>query len=507
MARKLTPMDTFDDELETYLAHVAATEKVDEPNSAGTCSGDTMAAEQVHAATADCVVTPTHEPAPDAQTCSEVDGAWLVDKVLKQGMYETTQKVYLRLSGVCDVAAVADKNEGLAAQNDHEKQVLLGPFVRKLIAKDAGLGAAYRQLMEAQRSGAQLMHVPRVLSCGERNGSLEVVMEWLDGRTLEQEVRLCGDAQARQALVARVFVEVCDAVSELHEGMACPVIHRDLTPSNVLLMADGRAMLVDLGIARTWQQSRQVDTTHFGTRGYAPPEQFGFGQTDVRSDVYTLGELLRFCLTGEHPGETYAGGGSDADGGSDANGVAGAAGAPGCVDAACGRYAGVIHMATQLDPALRFQSARALKQAILSVMAEKNVASGGSSRQCAPQAKSEGHEGGKRVNRGVPAWLGQCWNVVLVGSLVLNMAAVVGISASGLPSVARGSEHLYYSLYWVVYIPLCAMWTYVLLDKRRLSARFAAVEAWPTRRAAKSAAVASAALLVSWAVLAVITFA
>ena len=57
-------------------------------------------------------------------------------------------------------------------------------------------------------------------------------------------------------------------------------------------------VLIDLGIARTWHNDAETDTTHLGTRAYAPPEQYGFGQTDVRSDVYALGLLAFFCLTG-----------------------------------------------------------------------------------------------------------------------------------------------------------------------------------------------------------------
>lgn len=60
-------------------------------------------------------------------------------------------------------------------------------------------------------------------------------------------------------------------------------------------------VLIDLGIARTWREGAETDTTRLGTRSYAPPEQFGFGQTSVRSDVYALGAVLWFCLTGEDP--------------------------------------------------------------------------------------------------------------------------------------------------------------------------------------------------------------
>lgn len=67
-------------------------------------------------------------------------------------------------------------------------------------------------------------------------------------------------------------------------------------------------VIIDLGIARVWRDGADADTVKFGTRSYAPPEQFGFGQTSVRSDIYALGALLFFCLTGTDPkpGPEYA---------------------------------------------------------------------------------------------------------------------------------------------------------------------------------------------------------
>lgn len=92
---------------------------------------------------------------------------------------------------------------------------------------------------------------------------------------------------------------------------SAPVIHRDLKPSNIIVTGanytpdDGLTfsslVIIDLGIARVWHDGADADTVKFGTRPYAPPEQYGFGQTSVRSDVYALGALLFFCLTGVDP--------------------------------------------------------------------------------------------------------------------------------------------------------------------------------------------------------------
>ncbi|WP_294414732.1 protein kinase [uncultured Senegalimassilia sp.] len=101
-------------------------------------------------------------------------------------------------------------------------------------------------------------------------------------------------------MAKRLFPGICDAIVELHGRFDPPLIHRDIKPSN--FMVDGDTVLViDLGIARTFDKDAACDTSHFGTRAYAPPEQFGYGQTDVRSDIYALGMVLFYLLCEETP--------------------------------------------------------------------------------------------------------------------------------------------------------------------------------------------------------------
>lgn len=105
-------------------------------------------------------------------------------------------------------------------------------------------------------------------------------------------------------------------------------------------------VIIDLGIARVWREGADSDTVKFGTRPYAPPEQYGFGQTSVRSDVYALGALLFFCLTGTDPKP-----------GRDMREQCEACDVPALL-------ADVICMAMALDPAKRFASAKALGYAV-----------------------------------------------------------------------------------------------------------------------------------------------
>ena len=173
------------------------------------------------------------------------------------------------------------------------------PFVRKRMPRGEGLGSAYEALFELQQAGRRFRHLPRILDCYRTSDELIVVSEYIEGATLEELVRHDGGGLASAGVT---FPAVCDAVAELHGVATPPIIHRDVKPANIIVSntPDGiTATLIDFGIARRYREGTGADTVRFGTRAYAPPEQFGFGQTDVRSDVYALGMVLLFCLTGE----------------------------------------------------------------------------------------------------------------------------------------------------------------------------------------------------------------
>ena len=203
------------------------------------------------------------------------DDSYRVEAVLKEGALETTEMVWMRGHGGTET----------------------GPFIRKTIKGRPNAGQAYERLLDAQQRGRRFLYLPRVIDCRESDGSLAVVMEYVNGVTLAQLVE---SGEPSLGLARGVFPFACDGATELHERFSPPLIHRDLKPGNVMV-SEGGITLIDLGIARNYVEGAQTDTCCFGTRAYAPPEQFGFGQTDVRSDVYALGLLLFFCLTGRDP--------------------------------------------------------------------------------------------------------------------------------------------------------------------------------------------------------------
>ncbi len=125
-----------------------------------------------------------------------------------------------------------------------------------------------------------------------------LVMEYVPGETLRDVLRKSGGALP-QADALSYTRQICAVLGYLHRQQP-PVVFRDLKPGNVMVMPDGQLKLIDFGIARLFSPGKTADTSQFGTPGYAPPEQYG-GQTEPRSDLYTLGVVLHQMLTGHNP--------------------------------------------------------------------------------------------------------------------------------------------------------------------------------------------------------------
>ncbi|MBM6775184.1 serine/threonine protein kinase [Olsenella profusa] len=412
------------------------------------------------------------------------DTCYRVDAVLKDGRLERTELVYF------------------VGENGAE----LGPFVRKYLDAETGLGRAYQALFDVQRRGARLVHLPRVIECHWRDGRFVVVMEYVKGETLAACAGRLGDASARLDLVRRAFPDLCDAVGELHERFDPPIIHRDLTPSNVMVsLPEGRGpaavTLIDLGIARRFREGAEHDTTHFGTRAYAPPEQFGFGQTDVTSDVYALGMLLFFCLTGREPTP------ADRE-------------ARFAVPDVPEAFRKVIVCATELDPTRRYASARALRDAVTQALAQDTGS-----------ATEEGTHGEKNLTqrpvmptppfeppifdephaphglRGavaqllarVPRWLGAVWDVVVVGVTAVFVIGCVMAVVDPTP------ENASWPLWYLVLSYLCCalmflVGGYLLLDRRPLRREIPALARLTVARETRVGLLAICALVAFWIV-------
>lgn len=137
--------------------------------------------------------------------------------------------------------------------------------------------------------------LPRPLAYLEWEGREYLVREYVEGVSLYE--RVCAQGPLSPDQVRAAAVSLCQVLDYLHSQLP-PVICRDVKPQNVIMDPSGCCHLIDLGTARHYRPQQQGDTVFLGTQITAPPEQFGYQQTDQRSDIYGLGMLLRFLLTG-----------------------------------------------------------------------------------------------------------------------------------------------------------------------------------------------------------------
>ena len=146
---------------------------------------------------------------------------------------------------------------------------------------------------------AQLKHqaIPAITDRFDAQNRHYLVMEYVEGRNLEDELATRGGDPLPEGLVIDVARQLCDVLAYLH-NMTPPIVYRDMKPSNVMLTSKGRVVLVDFGIARLFKAARKG--TMIGTLGFAPPEQYQ-GVVDPRSDIYSLGATLHYSLTGRDP--------------------------------------------------------------------------------------------------------------------------------------------------------------------------------------------------------------
>ena len=148
---------------------------------------------------------------------------------------------------------------------------------------------------------ARLHHpaIPLLYDYFLENGFWYLVMEYVPGSTLSSYVREHAPLPPLEAI--NYALQICDVLDYLHSQNP-PVVFRDLKPANIILHPDGRLMIVDFGIARYFKEGQFNDTTDFGSPGYASPEQYeGIGQTDARSDLFSLGIIIHEMLSGQRP--------------------------------------------------------------------------------------------------------------------------------------------------------------------------------------------------------------
>ncbi|HXV42471.1 MAG TPA: serine/threonine-protein kinase, partial [Anaerolineae bacterium] len=158
------------------------------------------------------------------------------------------------------------------------------------------IGARFER--EAQ-TAARLRHpaIARVLEAGQANGRAFMAMALIEGQTLADRLAHAGPLD--EATAADIAWQIADALDYAHRQ---GIIHRDVKPSNILLAADGRALLTDFGVALALDDQTLTRTGHtVGTPAYMAPEQASGDPVDGRADLYALGVVLYQMVTGRTP--------------------------------------------------------------------------------------------------------------------------------------------------------------------------------------------------------------
>jgi serine/threonine protein kinase len=253
---------------------------------------------------------------------------------------------------------------------------------------------ALTQFRNEARILARLTHpnLPKVFDYFSLPGRHYIIMEFVKGKTLEKILEARKGRPVDERLALSWALQICRTMYFLSVQKPRPIVFRDLKPSNIMIARDGRVKLIDFGIARFFKEDRREDTYVYGTPGYAAPEQYGSGQTDVRSDLFSLGATLHHCLTGRNPSENPL---DFPD--------------PRQLNPKLSREtAAIIKKALAPDMDKRFQSALEMKQAVQKVMLDSDVQVKGGKKIIRAQA-------GKPIK--LPWWKKTCWVSVPVTAL------------------------------------------------------------------------------------------
>ena len=186
---------------------------------------------------------------------------------------------------------------------DEKKNIVLVQDIRnsELCVKKT-LDIYSRDVYE-QLASVRIEGVPAVKECVADDGKLIVVEEYVQGRSLKQVLDEQGLLNEEQAY--DIAVQLADILVRLHQ-LEPAIVHRDIKPSNIIIEKNGHVNLIDFNAARHVNADKNEDTRMLGTVYFAAPEQFGFGQSDERTDIYGLGATINYIMTGDKPGAGIA---------------------------------------------------------------------------------------------------------------------------------------------------------------------------------------------------------
>lgn len=154
-------------------------------------------------------------------------------------------------------------------------------FVKKIL--DVYSKQVYQALLDTPVTGT-----PKIIELFEDNDQLIVIEEYISGETLQEKIN---HSSLTVTSIQHYMIELCHILEHLH-SFCPPIIHRDIKPSNIMITPCDHVILFDFNAAKYYSNDATSDTVLLGTKGYAAPEQYGFGSSSPKTDIYALGVLL-----------------------------------------------------------------------------------------------------------------------------------------------------------------------------------------------------------------------
>lgn len=153
-----------------------------------------------------------------------------------------------------------------------------------------------RNEMEIMKKMAdrKLSGIPKAYRIFEENGKVYLVREYIEGMSLAQMILQKGGIS--EAEICRISRKICQT-AEQFQNPDEPMIHRDIKPENIVVTPGAEVVFIDFGTMRSYKKDGSRDTFVVGTRGTAAPEQYGYTQTDQRTDVYAIGQTMLYMVS------------------------------------------------------------------------------------------------------------------------------------------------------------------------------------------------------------------
>ena len=191
----------------------------------------------------------------------------------------------LSISFYKQIATISETHKIYAVQHIQTNKI----YIKKVL--DVYNKAVYEYLQ-----ANPISHTPRIYEVYEENNRLTIIEEYISGDTIEQLLE--NQTPFSNEKIREIAIQLCSIVKNLH-NCSPAIIHRDIKPSNIILSPSGELFLLDFNAAKYQSDGKNEDTSLLGTKGYAAPEQYGFGVSTTQTDIYAIGMLLKELTTCE----------------------------------------------------------------------------------------------------------------------------------------------------------------------------------------------------------------